>query len=393
MNDVFSNFFNEQAEDEISKQQALKYAEEFAALYNSEKKKKAELKNALKELKKLKEKLQIENNYLKEEFKNELDSGCIIGRSPALKNVLDQIDSIAKAEANVLINGETGTGKELIAKALHENSKRSNKPFIKVNCGAIPKELFESEFFGHVKGAFTGAIKNRIGRFQLADKGILFLDEISEIPPELQVKLLRVLQENSFERVGDDKTHNINVRVIAATNRNLLEEIRLGKFREDLYYRLNVLFLEVPPLRNRAEDIPLLAKHFIKIACRKNSFSNIELSQKTTECLMGYNWPGNIRELQNVIERSVILSNASPLKFEIILQKSISLNKSEPFCQQQPPSSLIYKLDNKRHQFLEALQKTNWKIYGPRGAAEILKIKPTTLAYQLKRLGIQKPKR
>ncbi len=379
------------AEEELSKKQALKFAEEFAILYKSEKNKRVQLKKALEELKELKEKLQIENDYLKEEVKNEISPGYIIGKSPALKNILDQLKSIAKSEANVLINGETGTGKELIARALHENSHRSNNPLIKVNCGAIPKELFESEFFGHIKGAFTGAIKDRIGRFQLADEGTLFLDEISEIPLELQVKFLRILQENKFERVGEDKTLNVNVRIIAATNRNLLEEINRGNFREDLYYRLNVLNIKVPTLRERIEDIQLLAEHFIQLACKKNNFRKIELSSKTVEQLINYDWPGNIRELQNVIERSVILSRGSALNFEDNIIKTLS-QKYTTHLEQNIRFSSISKFESKRQKFLETLKKTNWKIYGPRGAAEILKIKPTTLAYQLKRLGIQKPK-
>ena len=230
-----------------------------------------------------------------------------MGQSNALQNVFQQIELVAPTDATVLINGESGTGKELIALSIHQRSRRKKNPLIKVNCASIPKELFESEFFGHVKGAFTGAIKDRTGRFQLADGGTLFLDEIGEIPLEMQSKLLRVLQEGEYERIGDEKTQKVNVRIVAATNRDLKKEVDAKRFREDLYFRLNVFPLEIAPLRNRIDDIPLLADHFLKQSCRHMGLPKLQLKKKHVNLLQNYDWPGNIRELQNVIERGVYI--------------------------------------------------------------------------------------
>ncbi len=273
---------------------------------------------AFEEIERLRHRLEEENVYLQEEVRTALDFGDIVGRSSALQKVLRQIDLVARTEANVLILGESGTGKELVARAIHERSPRRTRPLIKVNCGAIPEELFESEFFGHVKGAFTGAIKDRVGRFELADGGTIFLDEVGEIPLSLQAKLLRVLQEQQFERVGDERTRTVNVRVVAATNRDLKREVAAGRFREDLFYRLSVFPVELPALRERREDIPLLAEHFLKLAAKKMNVKAGRLTQGQVAKLKAYDWPGNVRELQNVIERAVILSSGGPLEFEVL---------------------------------------------------------------------------
>src|SRR3989441_1070115 len=276
--------------------------------------------------------LELENEFLHDEFRASF--GNIIGRSPALQKVLAQIATVAPTEANVIILGESGTGKELVARAIHDFSARKEHPIVRVNCASIPKELFESEFFGHVRGAFTGAIKDRVGRFELADGGTLFLDEIGEIPLELQSKLLRVLQEGQFERVGDERTRTVRVRLIAATNRDLLAEARAGRFRLDLYYRLSVFPIEVPALRERLEDIRPLADHFIKQSARRLGVPRPRVSKLHLQELQSYDWPGNVRELQNVIERAIILSRGGHLQFELPRRAG----RNGPLSDQTPPS-------------------------------------------------------
>src|SRR5215471_10543375 len=274
---------------------------------------------AFEELDRLRKQLELENAYLHEEVKDRLAFGEIVGQSPALHEVLRQIDIVAPTDATVLITGESGTGKELAARAIHELSPRRDRPLVTVNCASIPRELFESEFFGHVKGAFTGAVRDRIGRFQLADRGTIFLDEVGEIPLELQSKLLRVLQEQKVERVGEDRERQLDVRVIAATNHNLKKDCEAGRFRRDLYYRLSVFPIELPPLRQRSEDIGLLAEHFMEVASRRLNCPDVLLTSQALEQLMAYDWPGNIRELHNVIERAVILAQRGPLRIDRVL--------------------------------------------------------------------------
>ena len=374
----------------IDEVQALKYARELSGLYRSEKEKRQqleianqELKLANEELSCLRSKLEQENTYLREEVQDELAYGEIIGKSSRLQEVLTQILQVSESDAPVLIEGETGTGKELVARAIHEKSNRKNHPLIKVNCAAVPHELFESEFFGHLQGAFTGAIKDRMGRFHLADGGTLFLDEVSEIPLELQSKLLRVLQEGSFEKVGDDKTRKVDVRIIAATNRNLQKEMEEGRFRQDLYYRLSVVPIFVPPLKERREDIPLLAAEFIEKLARKSSRARKTLTLENIQKLQAYDWPGNIRELQNVLERSWIISPNESLEINLESQSSTPAK----VIPQAILSEEKIKMQEKEN-LISALNKANGKVYGPGGAAEILGLQPATLAYRIKKLGI-----
>jgi formate hydrogenlyase transcriptional activator len=275
------------------------------------------LRQALAEVEALKQRLEMENAYLQEEIRAENNYREIVGRSAAVRHLIRHIEMVAPTDAPVLITGESGTGKELIARAIHESSSRSQRPLIRVNCAAIPRDLFESEFFGHIKGAFTGAINDRTGRFELADGGTLFLDEVGEIPPELQSKLLRVLQDQQFERVGDTRTRRVNVRVIAATNRELKQAVAEQRFREDLYFRLNVFPIESLPLRARLEDIPLLAAHFLKRACQKFNKPDLQLTLADVQRLQTYHWPGNIRELENIIERQVIVTRDRRLRFDL----------------------------------------------------------------------------
>jgi transcriptional regulator with GAF, ATPase, and Fis domain len=348
---------------------------------------------AFEKIERLRAQLEMENRYLREEVKTTF--GDIIGESAALRQVLQQIEIVAPTEASVLILGETGTGKELLARAIHERSLRRERPLIKVNCSAVPRELFESEFFGHVKGAFTGALKDRLGRFQLADGGTLFLDEVGEIPLELQSKLLRVLQEGQFERIGEDRTRQVDVRIIAATNRHLQQEVEAGRFRQDLYYRLSVFPITVPPLRERNEDIPRLAKHFIERTCARLNCPAAHITPEQVQQLRRYHWPGNIRELQNVIERAVILARGGVLQLEHALPPRMLEAGSAPVFQKTssaPPAVIreeIWK-EQERENILAALEQARWKIYGKDGAAALLGIKPSTLAYRLKVLEIHK---
>jgi len=336
--------------------------------------------------------LEAQNGYLQEEILSDQNFGDIVGHSVALHKVLRQIELVAPTEANVLILGESGTGKELIARAIHERSPRKERPLIKVNCGAIPDSLFESEMFGHVKGAFTGAVKDRIGRFELADGGTLFLDEVGEIPLGLQAKLLRVVQEQQFERVGEERTRSVNVRIVAATNRDLQREVEAGRFRQDLFYRLSAFPIEAPPLRERREDIPLLAAHFLETAVRKMNLKPARLTQTQVEHLGAYHWPGNVRELQNVIERASILAQGRPLNFETLLLPKEAMRGPTTSAPTNLPA-LLTRADLKlreRENIQRALAETKGKVYGPSGAGALLDMKPSTLASRIKALGLKK---
>ncbi len=342
-----------------------------------------ELKNALDELEVLKDQLQHENIYLKEEIRLNNNFEEIIGEDIELKKILNKVEIVAPTESAVLILGETGTGKELIARAIHNLSSRNTRSFVKVNCGAIAATLIESELFGHDKGAFTGAVNKKIGRFEIADGGTIFLDEISELPVDLQVKLLRVLQEGEYERVGSSNTQRVNVRVIAATNRDLELSIKQNKFRADLYYRLNVVPILVPPLRERKSDIPLLVNYFIKQYSKKLGKNIRRISVKSHDKLLSYNWPGNIRELQNVLERNIVLSKGSTLHIEDQFIDNI----------ESQDNADLMRLENiERNHIIKILEKTNWKVHGDKGAASILDINPSTLRARMRKLGIERPK-
>lgn len=343
-----------------------------------------ELKLRLKEIETLKNQLQLENKYLQEEIKLTYNFEEIISRSKDFQKVLRQIEQVASTDATVLILGESGTGKELIARAVHNISNRSKRPLVKVNCATLPANLIESELFGHEKGAFTGAMERKIGRFELADGGSIFLDEIGELPVELQAKLLRVLQEGEFERLGNPKTMKVNVRVIAATNRNLQQAIEKKEFREDLYYRLNVFPITCPPLRERKEDIPLLVKHFCQKHEAKIGKKISNVPSKVLDALMRYNWPGNIRELENIIERALILSQNGTLEYG----EWIPLEKTSSSTSTLDPSATLEEIE-KQH-ILETLKKTNWKVSGEKGAAKILGLNATTLEARMKKLGIKR---
>jgi len=346
------------------------------------------LRAALAEVESLRERLELENAYLQEEIRLGGSHRGIIGESAAIQNVLRQVELVAPTSATVLVTGESGTGKELIARAIHEASERRDRPLIRVNCAAIPRELFESEFFGHVRGAFTGALRDRVGRFELADGGTLFLDEVGEIPIELQGKLLRVLQEGQFERVGEERTRSVDVRVIAATNRDLKAEVKRGRFREDLYFRLNVFPIQLSPLRERREDIPALAAHLLDGIGRKQRSSGLTLTEGDMRRLMLYDWPGNVRELENVLERASILARNGRLR--------IDLPDGEPArpARAAPGAAAILTKEELREQeranIRRALQKSGGKVSGPGGAAEILGLKPTTLASRIKALKIER---
>lgn len=320
----------------------------------------------------------------------ECDIEEILGNSPELLRLLDRVESAAPTDANILIFGESGTGKELIARAIHKRSRRRDSPLIKVNCGAIPSGLVESELFGHVRGAFTSAAERRIGRFELADKGTLFLDEIGDMPLETQVKLLRVLQEQEFEPVGSSRTVKVNVRVIAATNRDLEKAVRSGEFRSDLYYRLNVIPLRVPALRHRRSDIPGLVMAFLHRSAEQMGRPIHSVSQETMRLLADYSWPGNIRELQNVIERGVILSKGTLLRLGsdfLPIEVSGMCIAPEPSAERRASDSLE---DVQRQHILQVLDRTGWVISGPRGAAAILDLHPNTLRSLMSRLGIRR---
>jgi formate hydrogenlyase transcriptional activator len=362
-----------------------------------------------------KARLEATNSYLQEEIRNEHNFGEIVGNDPKLRETLRMVEQVAAADSTVLILGETGTGKELVARAIHDRSPRKNRPLVKVNCGAISAGLVESELFGHVKGAFTGAIANRDGRFKLADGGTIFLDEVGELPLDTQVKLLRVLQEQEFEPIGSSRTIKVNVRVVAATNRDLQELIREGKFRADLFYRLNVVPLRVPALRERASDVPLLATFFVQKFTKNMGKQINQISDDAMRQLTSYPWPGNIRELQNVIERAVILSPGNTLKLAeelrapsallgINQREEAQIQRSEVGAKKskEDKSLVTSSATNKENGSLEDVERqhietilaqTNWMIEGERGAANILKMNPSTLRSRMQKLGIRRPGR
>lgn len=342
---------------------------------------------ALKELEALKNRLEEENIYLQSEIRDARLFSDIVGQSNALLYVLSRIKQVAETDATVLIQGETGVGKELFSRAIHASSKRSDRPFIKVNCAALPKDLIESELFGHERGAFTGALQQRKGRFELADGGTLFLDEISEMPLETQAKFLHVIEDGKFERVGGSRTLTVDVRVIAATNQDLKKKITGGRFRPDLYYRLNVYPISVPPLRKRREDIPLLVEHFIPQIASQIGKHIDQVPVQMMEQLKAYDWPGNVRELKNVLERAIITASNSVLPLQDIIAPA---TKSRP-GNADATANLSTLEDLERRHILTVLKATNWRISGPNGAAKILGLNPSTLRSRLKKLNIKRP--
>jgi formate hydrogenlyase transcriptional activator len=336
-----------------------------------------ELQRALTEVERLKEQLDRENVYLREEVKNLHRHESIIGKSTGLREVLAKVDQVSNTDSTVLLTGETGTGKELIAQAIHAQSQRKNRIMVRINCASLPAALIENELFGREKGAYTGALTKQIGRFELADRSTIFLDEIGELPLELQAKLLRVLENGEFERLGSPQTIKVIVRVIAATNRNLEEAVSKKTFREDLYYRLNVFPIRIPPLRDRMEDIPILAKAFIDELSLKMGKRFDKISRESLEAMQRYPWPGNVRELRNVIEQGIISSSGA------------TLNVTIPFARREELLSNQLTLQQAEYQhILGALEKSGWRIKGLRGAAELLGLKPSTLYTKMEKLGI-----
>ncbi len=351
---------------------------------------------AFQEIEKLKKQIELENVYLQEELYEVQHFGDIIGQGPALQNIMKQIELVAPTDASVLILGESGTGKELVAREIHKRSLRGHRPMIRVNCASIPKDLYESEFFGHIKGAFTGAARDRAGRFEAADGGTLLLDEVGEIPLELQSKLLRVLQEGQYERVGEEATRQVDVRIISATNTDLKDEVENKRFRQDLYYRLNVFPIEVIPLRRRKEDIPLLAEHFLGQISKKMNCATPRLTQANLMELQRYEWPGNVRELQNIIERAVIVSRCGALRIDLpgaAGNENLGINFPTAGDTGDGPEVVpdAEMRKRERENIVAAMRKSNWKIYGNDGAARLLGIKPTTLSARIKKFGIKKP--
>jgi len=340
-----------------------------------------DLKAALSEIKELKEKLEVERAYLQEEIKLEYNYENIIGQSDGLNYVLYKAEQIASSDTTVLVLGETGTGKELVARAIHGLSPRKGRVLVKVNCATLPANLIESELFGHEKGAFTGAHARQLGRFEVANGATLFLDEIGELPVELQPKLLRVIQDGEFERLGSSRTIKVDVRIIAATNRNLEEEVRRGRFREDLWYRLNIFPITVPPLRERIEDIALLVEFFVNKISKRLGKSIENIPTSVMNALLDYQWPGNIRELENVLERAVINSSGPKLRLVDELQK--------PHKDLTTAKKTLNEVE--RDYIVRVLEQTNWKVSGPNGAAEILGLNRSTLRARIRKLGIQQP--
>jgi transcriptional regulator with GAF, ATPase, and Fis domain len=350
---------------------------------------------AFEEVARLRQQIELERDHLREEVREALALGDIVGESAGLQMVLRQVERVAPTNASVLLLGESGTGKELVASAIHDRSARRQQPFVRVNCASVHAELFESEFFGHVKGAFTGAVRDRVGRFQLADGGTLFLDEVGEIPPTLQAKLLRVLEGGQFERVGEERTRRVDVRIIAATNRVLESEVEAGRFRRDLYYRLSLFPIEVPPLRDRKEDIPLLAAHFLRLAGQRLNRPAPRLAASDLEMLRQYDWPGNVRELAHVMERAVILTDGRELR----VRQALALARPRPGRLGSPtqpsttrPAAAVTDAEMRRleqENIQLAMDQAGGKIYGHGGAAELLGLKPTTLTYRMKALGIR----
>jgi formate hydrogenlyase transcriptional activator len=342
-----------------------------------------------------KARLEAQNTYLIEEIKETHNFEEIVGQSRALAAVIEKVKLVASTDSSVLILGETGTGKELIARAIHSNSERRNRPLVKVNCAALPVGLIESELFGHEKGAFTGASDRRIGRFELAHNGTIFLDEIGDMPADLQAKLLRVLQEHEFERLGGSNLIKVDVRVIAATNRDLLRSVSEGTFRQDLYYRLNVFPVQLPSLRQRQEDIPSLVHYFVRRFCLKIGRKITRIQRETMERLVSYAWPGNVRELENVIERAVILSRGAELEVaaDVLPAPTVVPATAPQIAAEEKPEQrpLTQSIDQvERNHILEVLMRTNWRIEGPAGAAALLNLNPSTLRSRMKKLGVQR---
>jgi formate hydrogenlyase transcriptional activator len=336
-------------------------------------------------IQKLKEKLTQDKVYLEEEIRTEHNFDEIVGESAALRRLLKEVETVASTNSTVLIRGETGTGKELIARALHQLSPRRDRTFVKINCAAIPTGLLESELFGHEKGAFTGAIAQKVGRFELAHQGTLFLDEVGDIPPELQPKLLRVLQEQEFERLGSTRTVRVDVRLVAATNRDLAQMAANGQYRNDLFYRLNVFPVLLPPLRERREDIPRLVRHFAQKVARRMGRQIETIPTEAMDALVAYPWPGNVRELENVIERAVILSRGPALHINLGDLKTAAAHA------ELPPGAAVTLADAERDHILSVLRETSWVLGGPNGAAARLAMKRTTLQSKMKKLGISRP--
>jgi transcriptional regulator with GAF, ATPase, and Fis domain len=353
---------------------------------------------AFEEIERLKERAELERDYLREAVRSALQEGEVVAKSPKMKDLLSQAEHVAKTESTVLILGESGVGKELVAAAIHRLSPRRDGPLVRVNCASVPRELFESEFFGHVRGAFSGAFHDRQGRFLLADGGTLFLDEVGEIPIDLQSKLLRVLQERTFEPVGNDRTRTVDVRVIAATNRDLSVEVERGKFRSDLYYRLSVLPIEVPPLRDRREDILPLARSFLTAAAARLHVPEPALDAAAEAALLSYDFPGNVRELQNIVERAVVLAppGSQRLRFDFARREQ---RNSPPPPSPKPDGhadsidvvSIGAIRDLERRNILNALGRCDFRVSGDRGAAKLLGMNASTLAYRMKQLGIRRP--
>lgn len=336
------------------------------------------LKDALAQVERLKEQLQADNDYLREELQSQSDFSDIVGQSPAIKQVLTQIDYVAPTDSSVLIQGESGTGKELIARAIHQNSRRRNNPLVRLNCGAIAPNLVESELFGHEQGAFTGANRRRVGRFELANGGTLFLDEVGELPLDIQVKLLRVLQEGEFERLGSSKTIKVDVRVIAATNRDVMAMVEQERFRSDLYYRLNVFPIHAPALRQRMEDLPALCRHILQRLNHRLGKVFESMSEQALSSMQRYTWPGNVRELQNVLERAAITANPPILDVEPLAAQSSSLEQFVPLTMKQAEAEHIKR----------TLKQTGGVIAGKQGAAELLDLPPSTLRSRMRKLGL-----
>ncbi|NJM26503.1 MAG: sigma 54-interacting transcriptional regulator [Bacteroidia bacterium] len=346
------------------------------------------LQKALGEVHNLKERLQAENIYLQEEIKGDHNFDEIVSRSDAFNHVLESIGQVAQTDATVLILGESGTGKELIARAIHNTSQRSSRPLVKINCAALPANLIESELFGHEKGAFTGAVSQKLGRFELADGGTIFLDEIGELPIDLQSKLLRVLQEGEFERLGSSKTIKVHVRVIAATNRDLETAVQEKEFRADLFYRLNVFPIYSPPLRDRKEDIPVLVNHFCEKYASKIGKRIRIVSKPVLDALCAYDWPGNVRELENIIERAMIISRGDSLELGDWLHGKPS--KGQTAASDSGNGTLTIE-EVERNHIIQMLKVSQWKIRGEDGAARKLGLNPTTLEARIKKLGIERP--
>jgi transcriptional regulator with GAF, ATPase, and Fis domain len=351
---------------------------------------------AFEQIERLRAQVETENVYLQEEVREAKAFGDIIGQSALMQKLQRQLDMVAPTDATVLVLGESGTGKELVAREIHRRSRRRDRPLIRVNCASVPRDLYESEFFGHVRGAFTGAIKDRSGRFEAANGGTLFLDEVGEIPPELQSKFLRVLQERQYERVGEERTRKVDVRIVAATNRDLKKEVEEGRFRQDLYYRLNVFPIEVPPLRERRDDIALLAARFLEQSSQRLHLPICRLTEAHNRLLMSYDWPGNVRELQNAVDRALILAQSGVLQFDIPITE-VTTSPPKP---EAPPGSpggttpILTDLELRQWEVqntLAALTKCGWKIHGEGGAAELLGVKPTTLLSRIKKLNLKRP--